>query len=97
MEKKFNWPGACSNCIHLGHWQNEEDKSIYCELYFCTENPVLTIIAAYSDNPSDTVTGWNSQIEPLMYGQQLVYEHYEKMVKSIKDGRNKRNNSKSLE
>lgn len=61
---RFSHPDRC--CTYLGRF-NEYD------LYYCEGPFTKTVLARYSNEPSEYLSGWGSRLAPLMIAENLAY------------------------
>lgn len=57
---------ACSNCKYLGRFKEYD-------LYYCQSIFTKTVLARYSSEPSEYLSGWGSYMLPLVVAEALAY------------------------
>ena len=56
----------CKSCIFLG-------ALIDYDLYYCGKQGDITVIARYSDEPSEYLSGWGTMMSPLLIAEALYW------------------------
>lgn len=64
---------ACPDCVYLGPYGDREDQPEY-DLWFCPQQGIRTVIARWSDNGEDYMSGWGSSMPPLVEAQRRAAE-----------------------
>lgn len=64
---------GCADCVYLGPYGDREDQPEY-DLWFCPQQGVRTVIARWSDEPEDYMSGWESSLRPLAEARRRATE-----------------------